>query len=531
MNWLCDEWKWAISQNPLLRYNTANLPSFDALCQAIVTVMLTLRQHLAQLDPALLRVIAQNQGMTEEKRADGDLLGALVQEMLQPEHVREVWAELPEAARQALQALAQQDVGMPVAAFQRRFGELRRIGPGRLLTEQPWREPVGPAETLWYLGWLVRAFHTTPEGTIDYISLPDDLLPLLPLPALQEAPQPSLPSPLPPPATVREMGELLLDDLGTILAYVQNQSVWLRGDGRWRISDLKQLTPRLRLSSIRKQPLETGGPLHLIFAAAKHLRLLEPRKRRQRFGQALRPWLEQSRSQQMASLFEFWRTSEDWNDLCLTPGLRCQEGAWQNDPVLARKALLTQLARVSPGQWFGLDDFVAMIYEHQPDFQRPDGRYDTWYIQNATGEFLRGFEHWPAVEGRLIRSLWQGPLFWLGVVALDEAGETWSLTEQGQRLLQGALPDVDASGPVLTVERDFTLILAPHIGLWDRLRVALFAFWQASDPEYRYLITRRGLQRAARHGVTTQQIISFLERASGEALPGNVRKALEHFRP
>ena len=493
--------------------------------------MLTLRQHLSQLDPALLRVIAQNQGMTDDEWSDGDLLVTLAREMLQPDHVLDVWNDLSDDAREALQVLAQQDVGMPVAVFQRRFGELRRVGPGRLLTEQPWREPTGPAETLWYLGWLVRAFHTTPEGTFDYISIPDDLLPLLPLSDVVAAPEPPLPRTLPAPEAVRDAGEMLLDDLGTLLAFVQNHPVWLRSDGHWRISDLQQLAPRLRLSSIRKQPLEAGGPLHLIFAAAKHLGLLQARNRRQRFGEALRPWLEQSRSQQMASLFEFWRTSEEWNDLCLTPGLRCQEGAWRNDPVLARTALLSQLSRVTPGQWFGLDDFVAVIYEHLPDFQRPDGRYDTWYIQNAAGEFLRGFEHWPAVEGRLIRYLWQGPLFWLGVVALDETGEIWSLTSRGQDFLQGGFSGEKVAGPVLSVERDFTLILAPHIGLWDRLRVALFAFWQASDPSYRYLITQRGLQRAARRGVTPQQIIAFLERASGEALPGNVRKALEHFRP
>ena len=491
--------------------------------------MYTLRQSLAQRDLIELPIIARNQGLELADAAEGDLPTTLSEQMLQPRQVMEVWADLPVEARQALAQLARTQPGMPAPAFQRRFGELRRIGPGRLQTEQPWKTPTGPAEILWYLGWIGRGFRETPEGVLDIIAIPDDLAALLPLEETAGEAKPPLPAAQPAPAEARELGQMLLDDLGTLLAYVQNHRVWLRQGQRWRMDDLKRLAPRLRLSGIRKQPLEAGGPLHLIFFATKKLGLLTVRQRRQQFGKALRPWLEQSRAQQMASLFAAWRRADDWNDLCLAPGLRCQEGAWRNDPVLAREALLAQLARTPAGQWFALDDFVAMMYEHLPDFQRPDGVYDTWYIQNAAGDFLRGFEHWPAVEGRLIRYLWQGPLFWLGALALDSAGETWSLTGQGAGFLQGDVTPEEVSAPILRVEPDYTIVLAPHIGLWDRLRVALFAFWQASEPEYRYRITRRGLQRAARRGVSTQRVLDFLQRASGGDVPENVRKSLGAF--
>ncbi len=491
--------------------------------------MPTLRQHLAQRHSIELRVFAQNQGILPDEAEGEDLLTALEQQMLNPRHVRDVWAALPEAARRALAELARREPGIPAPAFQRKFGELRRMGPGRLQTEQPWKTPVGPGEILWYLGWITRGFQKTPEGMIEYISIPADLVQLLPLDEIAPEAKPATLSPTPTPAASRDLGELLLDDLGTILAYVQNHQVWLRSNGGWRMRDLQRLLPRLRLSTIRKQPLEAGGPLHLIFFSAKKLGLLETRQRRQRFGKALRPWLEQSRAAQMLSLFQTWRLADDWNDLCLTPGLRCQKGAWRNDPVLARKALLARLAAVQPGAWFRLDDLIAMIHEHDPDFQRPDGLYDTWYIQNAAGDFLRGFEHWPAVEGRLIRYLWQGPLFWLGAVALDDGGEAWRLTPQGETFLQENAPSSTPAAPILRVLEDFSIVLAPHIGLWDRLRVALFSFWQASEPAYRYRITRRGLQRAARRGVSSQRILDFLQRASGDALPDKVIKALEAF--
>jgi len=493
--------------------------------------MQPLRQHLAQRDSIELHIIAQNQGLLLEEADEKHLLTALTQQMLQPGHVRDVWGDLSAEARRLLAELARRHPGIPTPAFQRRFGELRRIGPGRLQAEQPWKTPTGPGETLWWLGWLTRGFQKTAERTIEYISIPEDLTPLLPLQEVALDAETPLPPPSPPPAAARELGELLLDDLGTLLAYVQNHPVWLRSNNRWRMKDLQRLLPRLRLNAIRQQPLEAGGPLHLLFFIAKKQRLLIVKKRQQKFGKALRPWLEQTRAAQMQSIFQTWRQAEDWNDLCLTPVLRCQEGAWRNDPVLTRNALLAALARVAPGQWFALADLIALFREHTPDFQRPDGHYDTWYIQNAAGDFLRGFEHWDAVEGEVIRYIWQGPLFWLGALALDAAGEAWSVTPQGADFLQERLSDAAVAAPILQVEKNYMIRLMSHIGLWDRLRVALFAFWQASEPDYRYGITRRSLQRAAKRGVSPRRILDFLLRASGGEMPANVRKTLETYKP
>ncbi len=488
-----------------------------------------LQQHFADRDIIELRIIAQNQGLIiDNGSTEGGFARELAQRMLEPAHVREVWEDLSPQARQALAALMQDDKGMPVLAFERRFGELRRIGAGRLQTEQPWKNPTGPGEELWWLGWILRSFRDVDGEMIEFVSIPRDLQPLLPI-ERDAVPAPPLPQPTAPPDFHRELGQMLLDDLAILLAYVQSHPVRLRGDGRWRYQDLQTLTPRLRLTAIRKQPLERGGPLHLLFMAAKSLGLIEARKGRQTFGKALRPWLELSRAEQMATLFRAWREAEDWNDLCLTPGLHCQEGAWSNQPRLAREALLGQLGRVQPETWYDLDDFIAMIYEYMPDFQRPDANYDTWYIQNNAGDFLRGFEHWPAVEGALIRYIWRGPLFWLGAVALDGKGDRWRLTRQGRAFLHGDAPDDTPQGPVLHIDKTFVITLEPHISVWDHLRVALFTFWQASEPAYRYQITQRGLKRAKRRGVSARRVLDFLDRASQGAIPNNVRRALERF--
>ena len=146
--------------------------------------------------------------------------------------------------------------------------------------------------------------------------------------------------------------------------------------------------------------------------------------------QTRRPGSNCRRSQQQRALFEGWRDSVTWNDLWRVPTLRCEDtGSWRNDPLAARRAALDALAQLEPGAWYRLEDFVAAIREASPDFQRPGGDYDTWYIRDAaTNQYLTGFESWDQVEGALLRFIVGGPLHWLGVVDVDADGAAFCVT-------------------------------------------------------------------------------------------------------
>ena len=115
--------------------------------------------------------------------------------------------------------------------------------------------------------------------------------------------------------------------------------------------------------------------------------------------------------------------SPDFNDLRLVPGLEF-EGEWRNDPLQACYAVLEILTDVPRNTWWSLGAFIERIKEAEPDFQRPAGDYESWYIRrHESGEFLRGFESWDAIEGALIRFMITGPLHWLGIVDLVASGE------------------------------------------------------------------------------------------------------------
>lgn len=487
-----------------------------------------LRTHLHDFPLIALRGIAQNQGLLIEAEGHAELAAALVTHMQEPAHLHEVVTALPAAAQTALRQLLAAGNRLPVAIFQRRFGGIRRFGGGRLQQERPWAAPASVTEILWYHALILRGFDETPAGLVEFFAIPSDLLPHLP----QLPPLPATLSltPAPDPVSVQDQDERFLEDLCTLLIYVQGRNVWLDSRGRWRPRDLAALGPQwLVPPADAANPLHPGDRLALLFHCAQALGLLTSDGRRARLHTAsVRDWLEAPRPRQAQMLFSAWRQSASWNDLCRTPGLRCQEGAWRNDPLATRQALLDLLASLPAGHWFDLAELVQAVQAQHPDFQRPDGDYDTWYISDENGAFLRGFAHWPQVEGRLLRHLLAGPLHWLGAVALDASLSCWRLTAAGQAWLPGETA-APSPRPQLVVTADFRVLAPTGAALSDRMRVARFCEWEASWPGYRYRITRRGLRRLAADGVPIARAITFLEEASDHALPGNVRRALAAF--
>jgi hypothetical protein len=252
-------------------------------------------------------------------------------------------------------------------------------------------------------------------------------------------------------------------------------------------------------------------------------------------GNRVRAFLDKTRTEQRLALFEAWRDSPEWNDLCRTPGLECADtGNWKNDPKQTRITLLQLFARLLPGLWYSRYDLLQAIKKTEPDFQRPTGDYATWYIRNTnTQEFLKGFEQWDAVEGALIRSLISGPLHWLAMLDLAEpsGGDDLivSLSQWGARWLGHDVPEPQEQlHHAFTVGEDFTLTLSPGVILADRFRVERFAQWQASYPDYVYQINQRSLKRAADTGITPQQILDFLKSHSAH-VADRVVAALTRF--
>ncbi|GAB4564575.1 MAG: hypothetical protein Kow0047_14470 [Anaerolineae bacterium] len=491
--------------------------------------MYPLDQVLSDTPLPFLRVIATLRGVSLQSQRHEEVVAELAVALSDPERIAQGLAELSEGARAALERLAALGGHMQSAQFQRQYGQIRPFGPGRLARERPWESPTGPAEELWYRGWIFRGFAQIGGAATEVVFVPEEIAALLPSRAAPGFDVPAESA----PKVIADHGDALAHDMLTLLAMTQVEGMRIYR-GQWLFGDLAQLRKRLRVVDLLDEPPAPHGRLMLLCHLARRLEWVREDGERFRLkASTLRPWLEASRGEQWAYLWRAWLEDETWDDFRLLPGLIC-EGNWSTDPVGTRRRLLDWLSHWPEGRWCRLEAVVQAAKETIPEFMRPSGDFDSWYVRDAKrGSYLRGFEHWDDLEGRVLRYMLRGPLHWMGVVALDPGGELATVTAAGQALMQGRMPDVPVPH-LLQVQPDFAILAPEEAPLFDRFRVARFAEWESSPAwnvkaPYRYRVTRTSLARAQAQGIKVDQIVHFLrERAEGEGLERMVR-ALQRY--
>ena len=486
--------------------------------------MLGLSQSLQRQDPGYLRIVADLWGIElepggESEPALRDAAQILAVKMLDPVLVREMVEALPELARAALYDLLQNGGSLPWSHFTRRYGSVREMGPGKRDREQPFLNPASPAEALWYRGLLGRAFQDTPDGPQEFAYIPSDIVALLPTP-LEVAPR-GLGRPASPAERAVQIpaDDSLVDHACTLLAALR-LGISLESKefmaGSW--NDHFQHSP-------------TATDLQILLASADLLDIKAGLPQ----PEAARQFLEAPRESALAQLTLAWLQSRVFNDLLLLPGLRA-EGDWQNDPLRARQAILQLLSGVPRHSWWSLPAFITAVKEAQPDFQRPAGDYDSWYIYDlASGNFLRGFDNWERVDGALITFIITGPLHWLGILDLAAPASGGSPTafrfsSWSEALLHGTPPDgFSKEEENLLVSSDARLRVPRLISRAVRYQVARFSTWERADETiYSYRITHASLLRAREQGIQVSHIIALLRRHALSLSP-NLVKALQRW--
>ncbi len=471
--------------------------------------MRSLNQALQEHELIALRVIGEWWDLDLTGTDKPACVRALAERLAQLDMAQELLYLPPEEAA-ALAALAGKNGRIPVAAFSREHGEVRMMGPGKLEREEPWLDPISAAEALWYRGFLYRGFDETAEGMIEFYYLPTELLSQLPqaeeLLIVKETAVSALQPTNQPDAWETAVTDAV-DDLTTILALAQ-QTQFQSGSLDWGHYLLNDDPDRRSL----------------LLTLAREMGFLRE------LAEGLRPtrtavaWLKQSREAQLRALADAWSGSA-WNDLCHTPGLRCEGEGWQNDPILARTALLDALPRTD--EWFQLADLVEYVKENDPHFQRPDGNYDTWYIrENDRAAYITGFDEWDKVEGRLLPFLATGPLFWLGLA--EKNADCFRLTPRALDWLADVPPPPDEVRVPLIIQADASL-LAPHnAGRYERFQAARVSEAERvqSGKPYRYRLTPNSLAQARQGGIAPDRILQFLTEAGGRPLPTSVHRSV-----
>jgi hypothetical protein len=473
--------------------------------------MPNLLQSLQGRDLGHLRIVAGLWGVEPASVETEPALQELCAALLDPGLAGEMVETLPASARAALQALAEAGGKMPWVAFARPFGELRETGPGRRDREQVYLQPISAAETLFYRAFLARAFFDTPNGPQEFAYIPEDLLEIL-QPHLRQEPQgePLKPAVLPEASASGPLGrpanpaerrqpiprtDRLLDDATTYLAAL-----------RMGLSAPESSIP----AGVIAEFLQAAGIV--VDQAAQP-------------GQ-VKAFLEMPRPQALDLLGKAWRLSESFNELHQVPGLVC-EGEWTNQPRATRLFLLQLLEALPEGKWWSLPAFIHAIHEKQPDFQRPAGDYDSWFIKRRSdGAYLRGFESWDEVEGALIRYFITGPMSWLGLVELSRPEETQAVS--AFRLIKG--PIAGAENGKLTVTSNGRISIPRLVRRAARYQIARFCAWEPSKAEeYRYRLTTGSLEKAKKQGLKVGQLLTLLAGNAASPLPPAFVRALKRW--
>ncbi|MGC9521648.1 MAG: hypothetical protein ACP5HG_07165 [Anaerolineae bacterium] len=480
-------------------------------------VLRTLLQTLLDSDPARLRVIARQWNITLKATRKADMAHELADTLASGEVINDRLDQLTPDQRAALDDLLRRGGAIPWAIFTREWGEVRTLGAGRVEREELWHEPVSPAEALWYMGLVQRAFDGRADHSVEMAFIPEELRLYMPTPSPVER---AVPPEAPPPPQQMPGRESLADDLVTAWAM------------RYLPEDLRQpLRTQLhppaeeRLSLVERLSLEQGW-------LREHDDDLKPA------ASAILEWLQADSWDQWSTLSEAWMISEGWNDLAHVPGLGPDPTqGWRYAPQATRRAFLDVLAACQPDTWYNLDAFVAYVKTHATDFLRPDGDYETWAPRDAeTDKPLRGFEVWEAVEGRLIVYLITAPLSWLGLVDLgaphgDATPTAFRLSTAGAALVGSASP------PTLEEPASVTVHPTGVCSVPARRRYERFQLSRIADPlpsadasvdAYRYRLTTSSLGRARQQRIPLERIITFLKEAAGVSeLPAGLERAVQ----
>ena len=480
--------------------------------------MRTLRQFLTEHELAVLRAL----GEWWELELTGDEKPACVEKLakkLEQLDIEEEIGFLPADEASAIKALIRAGGKLPVPVFTRDYGKVRQMGPAALEREEPWFAPASSAEALWYRGFLFREFDDTGEGMGEFYCLPKELMPANVEPYIEEIlPQTEDYEPASTPTKFKSANSTAVDDLTTLAIFAQN--------GGLHSDRLAEISPYLLDDNPKR--------LSLLLTLGLELSILRQEGDAYKPAKGAMGWLQQSREAQLRLLAEGWSGSS-WNDLRHTSGLTFEGDGWQNEPILARTALLDALPQAI--NWYKIADVVATIKQLNPDFQRPDGNYDTWYIRLVeSGEFVKGFEHWNEVEGRLLPFLLEGALHWLGMV--DVADGVYRVQERMvDWLTDEGLPATEVAVPP-TLQADGTLLVPLNANRFHRFQIGRIAESvpreaRAGDTmpavAYQYKITPRSLHQARAQGIMPARVLEFLAQVTERNLPAGINRAIERW--
>lgn len=482
-----------------------------------------LRGWLAGRSASELATLARLWGRPELDSSDP---AGLADALLQPAAVAQMLEALGPEPRAALERVQAEGGAVAAGPLERAFGPVRDHAdyPNPRAYLLALEQPASPAERLYVMALIQRLDVGGRRG----FAIPPDLLALLPpVPpreralALEGRPQP----PQRWPGDPRRIEQHLLE----LLTLAQAGRLALIPGGALNKASLLHLIratdPDADLQGLS---YEWQAPYQqFLRALAQAAGLARPSTEG-----LLRPtrealeWMRQPALGRARRLLDAW-VELRWDELVNLAGLKlCNE--FRRDLAGARRAILALLAQVPRDTWVGLGEFAAAVKAAEPDFARPDGRYDTWGLSGPRGERLDGFEHWDAVEGQQLRWAVGVTLRRLGLTDLGGAQEwdCFRLSPLGAALLQDAPAPPEPPAERLLVQPNFEVLVPAYAALEARFQIARVAELVRADAVTVYRLSEPRLHQALEQGIQLEDVLRFLREQGGGEPPQNVAATL-----
>ncbi|MGB2954553.1 MAG: hypothetical protein WBB64_01155 [Anaerolineales bacterium] len=474
-----------------------------------------LRNSLSRMDFNQLKIVAEKWRLPFSAPDAREGVNQLIDHMLVFGALQEILENLTTLEKEALLWLDSVDGKEPWTHFTRRFGEIREMGAGRVDRERPDRDPISPAEGLWYRALVARGFFETDSGPLEFAYIPEDIrgLVMIVLNPMNSSQSREF---VCRKAVPRERKHLLpasdicLDHTCTLLS-------------GWRMN----LDPDVHLPGISQGEVDFYRTLFSTMSLLAEDGTPAPENIRDFFDKPL--------GERFLLLWQSWRTSDTLQDLSLTPDIQI-EGILELDPGRVRELLINLLKDLDPETWWSIESFISQVKEKYPDFQRTGGEYDSWYIKSkSTGEYLRGFNHWEEVEGELLKYLLAGPMHWLGLLDLgmiEEDGQpaSFRFSAYAGDLFNMQVPSIAARKPEeVQIRSKGEIRMTMNVPHKTRYQVSRFCEWYPVKAEaYLYAISPASLSRAEKQGLRVAHLLSLLMNYA-EAIPPNILAALERW--
>jgi hypothetical protein len=463
---------------------------------------------LNDVDIDLLRDFAQSWGLDISGKSDANLKTQLRNTMSDLDAIREMIETLPTVAKDAIHRLASTLGKMSWTGFTRQYGDVRSMGPGRREREQPAKHPHSTAEILWYRGLIGRAFFDEKLEAREYAYIPDEILKQIEVNQKNSSLLPGHPSSLKEHAYEFLANQKILDHCCTLLA-------------------------ALRMDKALDFTVTWNVPIQFLMGIMAEAGLLDAQRRP--IVEPVRKFLEASPGEALLLLAGSWFKSTKLNDMLYVPGFTV-EGELVNHPVEIRKGVLEYLKQIPNGAWWNLQSFIQSIHDHHPDFQRPAGDYDSWFIHSKkTGEYLRGFEYWDEVDGAFLRYLITGPLHWLGFIDLASSSSskepmTFRFSTWSNSLFNSTAPQLPVEDGKIAVRSNGLITVSENASRAARYIITRFCDWGLPNQNSKiYQLSAQSLKAASEQGLRISHLLHILDENSAHPISPTLVKALERW--